>query len=247
MTMTKTACAGLAAGLLTAVLAVPAQAAGPLVLTTEENAPYNFTDPQSGKVTGLATDLLTAALDREGVAYEIRMLPWKRAYQMALEEPDTCVYGTNRTPEREGSFKWVGPLVHGGWVLFSTAEKPVTLASLDDAKGMTIGVHAGSGLEAFLDQTSGLTLDRVPDNNLNIRKLFSGRIDLWAGGRGDGPYKVKLAGEQGRLHPALVLKETIISLACNPSVDDATIAALNAALDGLRSDGTEEAVRGRYE
>ena len=51
-----------------------------------------------------------------------------RAYAAARERPNACVYATSRTPERESSFKWVGPIDSAEWVLMARAI-PATTAS----------------------------------------------------------------------------------------------------------------------
>jgi len=76
-----------------------------------------------GKIAGVATDRLVAALKRADIPYRISVYPWLRAYDMALKDPFTCVYSTNRTPEREALFSWVGPLAQDGWAIFPPSQK----------------------------------------------------------------------------------------------------------------------------
>lgn len=219
-----------------------------LLLLTEENAPYNYTDPETGAVTGLVTEVVRELTARVGLHTRLEVYPWKRAYMMAQILPEACLFATNRTPQRESLFQWVGPLAQGGWVLFSLAEQPITLSALAevDEKGHVIGVHAGSAVETYLRAQGVTALDPVTEAGVNADKLVSRRIDLWAGGRADSPYKMRLRGLSARLHESLVLTESVISMACNLEVPKPVIAALNAALAAMRADGSLEAIAAKY-
>src|ERR1041385_8131252 len=81
-----------------------------LTLTTEEYPPFNMTDPQTGRPTGVAVDKVVEMIHRANEPFTITSYPWARAYQMALKGDDTCVFSTSRTPERENLFTWIGPL-----------------------------------------------------------------------------------------------------------------------------------------
>ena len=86
---------------------VTAQSAA-LRLTTENSPPFNMME--GDKIVGRATDLVREMAERAKLTISIDMLPWARAYNMALKDADTCVFSTTRTPEREPLFQWVAPL-----------------------------------------------------------------------------------------------------------------------------------------
>jgi ABC-type amino acid transport substrate-binding protein len=111
--------------------------------------------------------------------YTIDLLPWKRAYTAALERPDACVFSTTRTPEREASFKWVGPIGEADWVLMARADRAFSLRSLDDARGYRIGTYNGDARDDYL-RTRGFDVDPAQNDLINPRKLMMNRIDLWA-------------------------------------------------------------------
>src|SRR5579859_5824612 len=91
-----------------------------LTIATEEMPPFNMS--VRGKVEGLASEILIAALAETQISYKISVYPWLRAYEMALKEPETCVYSTTRTNERDLLFKWVGPLAMDHWTVFAMAD-----------------------------------------------------------------------------------------------------------------------------
>ena len=88
-----------------------------LTLLTEEGPPHNMAGDQPGQIIGMGTELVEKALQSVGVGYKIVLASWRRAYQTALTEADTCVYSTTLTDERKSSFVWIGPLYKNEWVL----------------------------------------------------------------------------------------------------------------------------------
>lgn len=94
---------------------------------------------RGGKIVGLSTEVVEELFKRAGVEYKLTLMPWKRAYEDTLGTPNTALYSTTRTPEREALFKWVGPLVNNNWVFFSSSTANITVKSLEDAKQYSVG------------------------------------------------------------------------------------------------------------
>lgn len=122
---------------VSSMMAMSAVQAAPLNVMTEDYPPFNM--------QGRGQDC--RAVDRGGrravqacrVEYKLTLMPWKRAYEDTLGTPNTALYSTTRTPEREALFKWVGPLVNNNWVFFSSSTANITVSSLDDAKQYSVG------------------------------------------------------------------------------------------------------------
>lgn len=224
----------------------PAHAVTLNLLAEEANPPANYSDPQTGHLVGIATEIVEAVMAMAGVEYSISALPWGRAYQTTLREANTCLFSTNRTPEREPLFKWVGPMTSGGWVLFARADATFPpLRSIEDAEPYTIGTRVNDAVETYLLSVGGLHIESVSNATLNLKKLESRRIDLWAAGEQMGPH---LAVREGvEIKPVLTLRRSELWLACHPSVSDHAIADLSAALEKLRAAGTLQAIVDRYE
>ncbi|NJN47058.1 MAG: transporter substrate-binding domain-containing protein [Candidatus Competibacteraceae bacterium] len=79
-----------------------------LTLLTEELPPLNFT--QDGKLMGFSVDVVREIQRRVGNTDSIEVVPWARGYKAALERPNTVLFSTARTQEREpffnGSVPW---------------------------------------------------------------------------------------------------------------------------------------------
>jgi polar amino acid transport system substrate-binding protein len=202
--------------------------AAPLTITTVENPPLSYMDPNTREVTGTVTEVVKQVMAKAGIEYRIEVLPWQRAYKMGLEEPNTCVYSTVVTDERKPLFKWVAPIATDNWALYGAPDSTITLKTLEDAKSYKIGGYQGDAKTIYLS-AQGYTLDATSQDALNVNKLTAHRIDLWVTSERAGP---ALAERQGvtNLKKLLAFREVIMGLACNKEMPDDVIAKLNDAL-----------------
>ncbi len=225
----------------------PGAAAAParprLHITTESSPPSAMMG--EGKVIGFATEKIRVIMERSGIDYSIEMLPWKRAYLLARNRADTCVYSTTRVPEREPMFKWIGPTHENDWTLFGRAGRDYRMASIEDARKYRIGAYNGDVRgEALIAQ--GFIVDTVQDKLSNPRKLLVDRIDLWASSIRVGSAILAENGWSGQIVPVMTFKRTELYLACNPGVPNALVARMNAALRAMNSEGVSAAIERRY-
>ena len=219
-------------------------AATRLYITTELSAPSSMLE--RGRVVGIATDKVREAMNRAGVGYTIHMLPWKRAYDAALQRPNACVYSTTRTPEREPLFKWVGPTDIAQWVLMGRADRKLQVRSIEDARGLRIGTYNGDARDAWL-RARGFTTDPTSNDLSNPQKLMLGRIDLWAASLRSGSTVLARYGYDKQIVPLLVFNQIGVYLACNRAVPNHVIGRLNKAFDQISQDGTGRRIERRYE
>lgn len=225
-----------------------ADAAPRLILATEENPPANFTDPVTGALVGVAHEKVGLMMERAGLDYEVRQLPWTEAFALAETNEAACVYLTNRTPEREPLFQWVSPLMTGGWALFARANWDGRLDTIQDLRGLRVAVQQASAVEAHLeglsDQVGGLVLDpRVGFGNL--KRLEQGEIDLYAAGIWSGSFQARK--ERVPVRMVYRLSTSIGALACNKGMDPDIVSRMQTALNSLIADGTADAIDQRYD
>ena len=218
--------------------------AAPLTITTEHSPPASM-QGQDG-VTGRETDKIREMMARTRTDYKIDLLPWKRAYVMALNQPQTCVYSTSRTPERERLFKWVGPTDEAEWQFWGRIDHEFPLKTMEDARKLRIGTYNGDALGDHL-RDQGYTVDPVSNNMVNPEKLLLNRIDLWAVAMRTGVVGSNQFLWSDKLAPLLVFNRVKVYLACNQSVPDDLVARLNAALADMRRDGTFARLEHKYE
>ena len=223
---------GLLIGMLLLPAALRATPPQPFELTTEDLAPFSMMEGE--RLTGLSTDVLRTAFARAGLAMEMRLYPWLRAYQSALDKPNGCVYSTVRTSEREPLFKWVGPIVRDDWVVLVAPGSKTRIASLEDLKRYKTASTPGDSLASYL-QDQGIAVEYTPTLG-QMQMLLSGRIDFWATTRARGAYFS--ARHHVKLKPVLTLRHADMYLACNRQVPDPVIDGLNRTVKEMEEDGT---------
>jgi polar amino acid transport system substrate-binding protein len=201
---------------------------------------------EDGKVIGIGTDKVREIMARTAMAYQIELLPWKRAYDSALQVDNTCVYSTTRTAERERLFKWVGPVAISEWVMFGRADRKFDLKSLEDVRALRIGTYNGDVRDSYL-RSRGFEVDTATDDVNNPKKLLADRIDLWASGKFEGRAVLKQNGWEAKVVPVLAFNKADLYLACNRSIPDEVIERLNAALAAMGRDGTTKVLERKYE
>lgn len=214
-----------------------------LELVTEDDPPHNMM--KDGKVVGIATDKLREAFKRINAPARIELMPWARAYQSALEQPDFCVFSAARTAPREPLFKWVGPLAAMDWVLYTRADHPAKVSKLEDIKNDVIGGYLQDVISVWL-ASQGYRVETVPNDALNPKKLLSGRFNYWASSRPRASSLLAKDKLEALIVPALTFGHTDLYLACNPAVPTATVEDLNTALRRMAEDGSARKIDATY-
>lgn len=226
-------------------LCAPTRAANALNLVTEEYPPFNMRDVKSGAFNGIAVDKVKELMHRSKQAYSLKLFPWSRAYQLALQIEDTCVFSTTRTPEREALFRWVGPLVQNNWMIFARADDTRAPKSLDDMHGYVIGGYQSDAVGEYL-RIKGYKVDLAAADADNPRKLLHNRFDFWATGEQLGAWIIAQGGYAGKILPLFTFKQTEMYLACNLKTEAKKIAAFNQIIAEMEKDGTMSAIELKY-
>ncbi len=214
-------------------------------LYTEEYAPFNWTDPASGKVVGIATDIVKTLFERSGVAASgADLVPWARGYSNTLATPNSCLFATARIAEREQLFSWVGPIGHNEVVMIARRADHLVLPDIEAARPYRIGSYFADATVEFLRERK-FTLDIAPAARFNPQKLLMHRIDLWATGRMPGLHLLRQMGIT-ELEPVLRYDGADLYLACHRTLDSAIVARLNSTLKVMTRDGTLARIYSRY-
>jgi len=219
-----------------------------LMIVTEDLPPYNYLD--NGKPTGLSTEVVETVLARTGHNPDIQFLPWARAYQIALTQPNTLIYSIARTGDREELFAWVGTIAPFGASLYQRAKAPrLKLQSLSDARVYQVGVYRGDVKESFLRANGFVNLQTTEDDRLNLRKLMLGRIDLIAI---DDSVLISLLKKEGidpmdirRVMPIDDLSGNLY-MAFNKDTPKDLVDTFRKGLEDIKADGTFEQILRKY-
>jgi polar amino acid transport system substrate-binding protein len=209
-----------------------------LRVISEENPPYNFTD-ETGNITGQSTEIVRQIVSKTGSHVSIEMLPWTQGYSIVQKEPNTVLYSTSRIPQREGLFKWVGPIGTADNWFYSKQGAGITIASLDDAKKVkSIAVYKDDSNQIFLQGQGFTNLDICQDATECIKKLVDGKVDLWLGPAEGLQFIAYGAGiNPAEIEAVKFVRRADWYIAFNKETPDSTIQAWQQALDDLKKGG----------
>jgi polar amino acid transport system substrate-binding protein len=232
------------------VFAVPTVAVAQTInLLTEDAYPFQYLDNK--QLTGMAVEIVSETFKRAGVTRKDEVLSWKDAYDRAQVYPNTCIYSTARTENREKAFKWIGPIVENKWAAFAKKGFTGKLSRPEDFAQYRVGVLQGDAKERYLKDLR--VTFRVPEaddaknpSKLTLNRTEPDKIDLWITGYYIGAHVAAKTGVKD-IFPVWVFQSSENYLACNLSLPDATADKLQKALDAMKRDGAHAAIVARYE
>ncbi|EPJ76874.1 MULTISPECIES: substrate-binding periplasmic protein [Pseudomonas] len=224
-----------------------------LRIVTEELPPYNMT--QDGQVTGMSTEVVQAVLKEIGIQASIQPMPWARAYELALNESNVLIYSIARTPAREELFQWVGAIAPTQWYIYSLAERPIKLNSLDDARGHQIATVNQDVGEQYLIAKGfriGEELQSSTRYEHNYRKLKVDHVELWISNELNALYLTRQNGEDPEKVlirslplPALSSQEGL-SMAFSRGTPAQTVEKFRSGLETIRRNGVYDAIMRKW-
>lgn len=124
------------------------------------------------------TQRVRQILEQVGVDYSIQMRTWPISYRRASERPGYGIFPLERNDDLEKTFEFIGPLAEYQWVVYTRASSDRVINSLDDLQGMRVGGYQNSPITEYLTE-QGVTVDELPYDALNLKKLTLGYIDAW--------------------------------------------------------------------
>jgi len=236
-------------GIAITVLAVLAtvSSAAPLRVITEDYAPFGYVD--DGKLTGVGPEIVYEMAKVLGVAdLKVEVLPWKRAYQLALNDQDVALFSMSRIAQREKLFKWVGPLYTMGSFLFGRHDYAKEIKSIEDAKkAKSILLQAGGASETRLLAQGFNNLVPIQNIDQQIKMLTIGRVELASATDATVAYQMRKQGiPTGTVKPVFWMNDADLYLAFSLKTDDKVINKWRAALDAIRKNGRWQKITEKF-
>ncbi|MFV1850642.1 MAG: substrate-binding periplasmic protein [Thalassospira sp.] len=207
--------------------------------------PYVIYDEQTGIARGPAVDVISRVCMESQIRCKIRVEPWARAYETALQNPDTLIFSIARRPDREALFKWIGTVAPYHVRLFSLNDYAVPV--VDDWHALVGFQVAGQmrDVKAQYLEDAGFEVMMAPSAEATIRMLFAGRAMLVAGDALSLPYRVaELEEDSTRLHVVASIPElsSELYLAASLATNDVVIDAMRAALEAIKQEGAYDRI-----
>lgn len=150
-----------------------------LVIAVEDDAaPWSQADG-----SGYANDLVTAAFKSAGVDIELRLMPYARCKRMAVNGEVAACLSMSPSPEFAGLVQLsTKPLFTCQAGYFYSVNKPPRVSRQEDLPrntvvGTVIGYEYPAAFER-LSQRGVIVREESPSEDVNLKKLALGRIDL---------------------------------------------------------------------
>lgn len=200
-------------------------------VVTEDTFPLQFVE--NGKISGPATALVENVLSVAGITYSIEVLPWARAYHLALTEPNVLIYSLAKTTSRAKEFKWVGHIIALDYYLYGSADSNIDFKTpLADLKQYQIGTVRDSAVYQYLQDNGFTNLTTVVQGKQNLLLFKNKRVDLFPANKSSFKAICKLyAFDCQMLKPVYKLDISAIDLhmAFSQLTDDTTVEKMRSA------------------
>jgi len=208
----------------------------------------------AGKIRDASGNLLPASYElvqtlqyRLNEPGDIEVLPWARAYEIAVNQPNIVLFETIRRPEREELFKWVGPIKRFPVALYAKQGKIPNNVTLGYLLNNLIACETRN--TAIVSEL--LALGFIIDHNLILTRESGQCFEMIAKGRADitainqelfekrQPVLKKLGLTLEAIYP---LNHLELYLAFSKNIDDERIRKWQCALDNATRDGSLRAI-----
>jgi len=196
---------------------------------------------------GFFTEIVRTAFERAGHDVTTEFMPWSRA-KVEVEQGDRDVLlGAYYNEERAQTYLASDAIYTAEVGLVALESLGVeSFNSLRDLTDYTIGFGRGFTVNEEFDNADYLDKEAEEDLELNVNKLYAGRVDMIAGSFENISY---IAQQQGRdvgrlvfLEPAL--KESTLHIMVSRTIDDGEqiLADFHQGLRKIREDGTYDRI-----
>lgn len=216
-----------------------------LIITTEASNRFQMSTDDGKTIYGITADKIHELMRRSHIPYHMQMMSWKRAYELARTQPDTCVYETARTAEREASFKWLGPISKGEWGIYGSPDKLGKIMQLSQIKDASIGGYLGDALGQYLTKHGYHVINSYADD-ITLKNLLLGRLDYWTSDIAQAPSMIAAIHGKDKVALLFTYGSSEYYLACNPQVSDVWLDTMRTKLKEIRADGTEARIAAKY-
>ena len=237
-------------GVLKQLYQIYMQSANPpdiIQVYTEQYPPLTYRN-NTGDITGFGTDVVLEIMKRNQSYYPIRVSLWSNAYELALLNPNFCLFTMDRTDQRENLFQWVGPIGSNVTYFYVRAGSGITIKSIDEARALgSVGTVSSWFSDQHLRGLGFTNLVTASDPELMTRKLMNGEIDAFVCTNITFPSILRSLNYQyNQVEPAYQLMSSDFYIAFSKNTPAATVFKWQQALDAAKQDGTYDSISGKW-
>lgn len=218
-----------------------------LTVVTEDEHPIQYLE--NGKLTGPAYRFVNALLAETSHTAEIQVLPWSRAYKLALSQPNVLIFSIVRTPQREDKFFWVGQIHPLQYHLIKLKKRTdLKVEKINTLGNYRVGTIRDSATEIFL-KSKGLAYNLVATTSAEFHYdlLMNERVEFITRNIDTlkfDCFKLKLDCDLFESAFALSEIQRGFYVALNLTSDKSLKDEMSAAFQKLKDNGTLEQIMG---
>lgn len=169
---------------LTGIAALPvfADATIPLNVMTDDRRPLAW--QENGLARGIAYELVVATMKELGLNPSIEFTSFNRGLKLAQSQDNQAFFSVTRSPERNLTLKWVGPLVQNDVYVYKLKVARLKVETLEDLRSQRgIGVPRGMSQDNYLTELGLHNVMRTDTIANALRALVNKRVDVVAVGQ----------------------------------------------------------------
>lgn len=218
-----------------------------LTIYCEESAPYQIVNPD-GTLSGLTYELVLEIQKRTGSSEPIQLVPWNRAYTLALKQKNVVLFSMVMNDDRKSLFQWVGPVADASLAFYAKKGSRLKITSHEDAKKVkAIAVYENDISQQTLEKLGYKNLVTSYSNDSSLKNLMMGRVDLVSIGRNAHWQYAENAGFRADdIQEAFIYLNSALYIAFSKNTDPAIVAKWDRAFASMKKDGSFAAVFRKY-
>lgn len=217
--------------------------AADVTLYTENYGKYNYLD-ENGKVVGSTAALMRQVMAETGLDFDIKIVPWNRAYTLATQQDYALIYALLRKPDREHKFHWLVPVLSTDLFVYGRMDETRKIDMAMIKSGQITGVCLLGDVACSMYSAFGMPKDMIvkitdDDHKAVTRVVVAGRADIFIAQNMDqhGHKKGRAAREPAFKKLFKLEQKQEFYLAAGKQVKPATVAAVRAAYVRLLASG----------
>jgi len=232
---------------------IPSLAVAQSLHIVSENVPPLQTYNSNKQPIGAMVEIVQVMLEKAQLTADIKLYPWARSYQLALNQNNTIIFSLLRDKAREDKFQWIGKLyMLNSYLATLKTRSDIKIDTIAQAKAYSVGTIRGDLAENYL-LAQGFSMNK----NLFISSkyqvlwelLYSGRIEavftngmLWR----HEIASIGLDEKQVQLSYQVPNFASDLYIAASLTTDKAIVVALTNALATMKHDGSYQAILAKW-
>jgi polar amino acid transport system substrate-binding protein len=220
---------------------------GTIQIYTEQYPPLTFRNTD-GEIVGFGTDIVREILKRNHLFIDIKLSSWSNGYDLALDNPNVCLFTMDKTDLRKNLFQWVGPIGTNTTWFYTKAGSGITITSLAQAKTLAkIGTVSSWFNDQYLRDQGFTNLVSDNDPAVMAKKLMTGEINAFVCSSVTFPDILKAEGYQySQIVPAFSLMSSDYYIAFSNNTLAPMVSQWQSTLASMKQDGTYDAISKKW-